>query len=246
MQAVQDQTVTMTTTYRNAGGLPVDVTAPAFEIFNADGVSVFGPVVPEWQGLGSYSAEWEATEGIGWYRAVWTGTYLGGPVSPGEEWFEVVLPGMAVTFDDVAFLRMMAGDRIPTNKTEADAFFSNHDLQLILNEGGGDINSAASIAWRAKAAHYAELIDIDESGSSRALSQKFHQAQEMADNFAERAENVLEAFRSGWRVVGRVVCLDQSNDSLVEGTPFSGYSEHVRVYPLKRFASVLSGNWTGS
>lgn len=247
MQVVQGDVAHLETTYRDGGGNAIDVDDATLEIFNDLGGSVYGPVAATWDGLGQYSADWEVSdnETPGWYRAVWSGEYLSVPVTPGEEWFEVVIPGQAVTFSEVETLRMMAGDRIKVGETEGDKFFTDHELQVILNMANGDLNVAAAICWSAKASEYAELIDMNESGSDRKLSQMFKQASLRAEFFTEAAGSVEKAAQAGWRVVGRVICLDDSQ-SVTTGSPFDDGSMYVRTYPLKRFPAIMGGRYVPS
>lgn len=48
----------------------------------------------------------------------------------------------------------------------------------------GSVKAAAVTVWRQKAASYASLVDISESGSSRSLSNLHKQALTMADTIA--------------------------------------------------------------
>lgn len=63
-------------------------------------------------------------------------------------------------------------------------------------DGSPDLAAIAAAVWDAKAASYATLNDVTESGSSRRLSQTFDQAQKMALHFrnqsvAARAEREM-------------------------------------------------------
>src|SRR4051812_5689339 len=87
-------------------------------------------------------------------------------------------------------LRLLVGDRIKPGMDESLAFFSDEELQAILDLGGGEVYWAASVAWGMKAAEYANLIDIDESGSTRKLSQKHRQALQMWNYYEEQARTL--------------------------------------------------------
>src|SRR5438309_6693440 len=67
------------------------------------------------------------------------------------------------------------------------SLFSDDQLDLLI-ERTAMLTRAAEIAWKAKAAYLQTLIDIDESGSSRKLSQMFKQAVQMAEQFKVAAD----------------------------------------------------------
>lgn len=98
-------------------------------------------------------------------------------------------------------LRLLIGERIPEGGLDTDTFFSDDDIADLLTVSGNDINVAASLGWRAKAAEFAKYIDIDESGSTRKLSQMYRQAVLQAEHFAKVAgdggEQRVQSLRSG-------------------------------------------------
>lgn len=103
---------------------------------------------------------------------------------------------MALTLED--HLRLLLGERIPPLGTDADTFFT--DAQIIeLLDTYGDLNLACSAGWSAKAAEFSKYIDIDESGSTRKLSQMYRQARLQADHFAKMAEEGGQTRADGLR-----------------------------------------------
>lgn len=97
-------------------------------------------------------------------------------------------------------LRLLLGERIPPGGTDADTFFTDPDI-IDLLDTYGDINAAAAAGWRGKAAEYAKYIDIEESGSTRKMSQMYRQAELQANYFGKLAsgsvEERLQAARGG-------------------------------------------------
>jgi hypothetical protein len=117
----------------------------------------------------------------------------------------------------------------------SDTLFSNDDIADLLVYAGNDLDVATYEGWKRKAAHLQRLIDISESGSDRNLSQRFRQAKSMLDFWGGMlaAQASETSIAMAGRVVGRVVNLRQEEDPN-PGTPFSGYSEHIRMYPTHR------------
>lgn len=65
------------------------------------------------------------------------------------------------------------------------------DLISEIVEGTG-INRASAIIWREKAASYAKMVDVNESGSSRSFSDLSKNALAMAKEFEAAAERAGE------------------------------------------------------
>jgi hypothetical protein len=99
------------------------------------------------------------------------------------------------------FVRLLTGERIPEGGSEADTFFTNAEVADLLAASLDNVQMAASLGWRAKAAEFAKYIDIDESGSTRKMSQMYRQAVLQADHFekiaGEGADTRQDALRSG-------------------------------------------------
>lgn len=84
------------------------------------------------------------------------------------------------TVAEIEELRLLIG--IPSDT----APYTDEYLSNLIDEHGMD--TAASLVWRQKAASYAGMVDMSESGSSRKLSQLRQAALEMADSFGPGAE----------------------------------------------------------
>lgn len=59
---------------------------------------------------------------------------------------------------------------------------------------------ASGSIWRIKAAKYAELVSVSEAGASRAMSDLFKHAQEMAAHYEKAGEEEQSAAAGGGRV----------------------------------------------
>lgn len=86
---------------------------------------------------------------------------------------------MALTSEQLAQLRKMI-DEI----TDADGW-TDEEMELLAAQnanadGSYNLKAAAAAGWSAKAAKYVELVQMSESGSSRALNQMFDHAVAMA------------------------------------------------------------------
>lgn len=132
-------------------------------------------------------------------------------------------------------LRLLLGEPIPEGGDEQDTFFTELQVQSLLDNNNDSMNLAAVEGWTMKMARYARLIDMDEAGAARKLSQKYRQAREMSNFFIKLTDNASAVSAATFRAKARVANLDDSDKPCVEGTPFSGYSEHIREYPTKRF-----------
>lgn len=102
-------------------------------------------------------------------------------------------------------VRRMVGDRFPPGGDEGDVFFSNEEIDDLIETAGGDLNLAAYSGWLAKMAEFAKLVDTDISGAQRKFSQMYKNAANMADHYEGLIENASAAVVG--RVVGRVVNL---------------------------------------
>lgn len=77
-------------------------------------------------------------------------------------------------------LRLILGESIPSGGVEADTMFTNLQLQDFLDQAGTlGTPKAAVLGWQAKAAEYANLVDVTEGPSSRAMSDLYKAALEM-------------------------------------------------------------------
>lgn len=71
---------------------------------------------------------------------------------------------------DADRLRSMLGEEIPAGGSETDTLFLDVKIADLLQVAGGNLGQAAVAGWQIKAAHYADLVDVTEGNSSRAMS----------------------------------------------------------------------------
>lgn len=104
---------------------------------------------------------------------------------------------MAITDEDR--LRSMLGEEIPSGGTEEDTLFTSEKVVDLLTAAGGDLNQASVAGWRLKAAHFANLVNVTEGNSSRAMSDLHTNALAMAAHYQKASDGTPEG------VGGRVV-----------------------------------------
>jgi hypothetical protein len=77
--------------------------------------------------------------------------------------------------DDYLRLRRMTGE-------VEDSVYTNTDLQDYLTRAGS-MEAAAAMIWAEKASAYADLVNINEAGSSRSNSDLFKHAKEQQSHY---------------------------------------------------------------
>lgn len=97
---------------------------------------------------------------------------------------------MAIT--DGERLRQLLGESIPAGGVDEDTLFSDDMIDDILTRYP-DIYEAAAEGWRIKAAKLADLVNTNESGTSRSMSDLHKHALEMAKYFGGQSVTVGEA-----------------------------------------------------
>lgn len=85
------------------------------------------------------------------------------------------------SLDEVARLRRL------TDVAEDDETYTSDLLGQLIDDLG--METAAGTVWREKAAKYAGLVDVTESGSSRRLSQLYDQALRVGQTFTPDPED---------------------------------------------------------
>jgi hypothetical protein len=78
-----------------------------------------------------------------------------------------------MTLEDLSVLRHYADE-------QSDSIYGDVFLQEVIDRNTGDLYAAAAEVWGMKAARFAKLVNVSESGSSRSLSQKADNARSMA------------------------------------------------------------------
>lgn len=95
-------------------------------------------------------------------------------------------------------LRELLGERIPTGGSDADTMFTDARLLDLLNTTESR-DEALAVAWKIKAAEYADLVDTSEGTSKRAMSDLHKHALQMAASYSTEIGGAL-----GRTVVHRV------------------------------------------
>jgi hypothetical protein len=130
-----------------------------------------------------------------------------------------VIPEVSETESQALLCRYYTGEVIPPTGTEADTFFTDRFIGGLVTEFKGNVLRVASRMWMMKAAEYGRLIDFDEAGTTRKMTQRYKQAKDLASDFeaaaqlydegqtgtvrvAGRAINLRHDFYSNWRVTG--------------------------------------------
>lgn len=101
------------------------------------------------------------------------------------------------TPDQIAALRLLIAEPDETTYTDAD-------LGAALDAAEGNDDAVASDIWTQKAASYATMVNVSESGSSRSLGDLHKNALAMAKQFSVTAAEVTNPTQVGTRV-GRLV-----------------------------------------
>jgi hypothetical protein len=97
------------------------------------------------------------------------------------------------TPEAIAALRLLIAE--PTEEDYDDA-----TLDAALDAVSGNADSAAASIWTQKAASYAMMVDVSESGSSRKLGDLHKNALSLAAAFGSSAETVVNPPQVGTRI----------------------------------------------
>lgn len=109
---------------------------------------------------------------------------------------------MALTDDDR--LRSMLGEEIPADGSEADTLFTDEKVSDLLTAAGGDLTLAAVAGWRIKAANYANLVNVTEGNSMRAMSDLHKNALAMVNYYAGETGGVTPSGVGNNVVIGEI------------------------------------------
>lgn len=102
-----------------------------------------------------------------------------------------IIDGVIVPEATINALRLMIGSSDLTDQQLAVVLVETRD-----DTGEFNLDRAAASIWRGKAAQYAELVNVSESGSSRSLGDLHKNALAMANMYdAKLAEIVLAGSR---------------------------------------------------
>ncbi len=89
-------------------------------------------------------------------------------------------------FTDADRLRQIVGEPVPSGGTPSDTLFSDAEVTDFITRAGGDLDLAAQYAWEAKAARYANLVNVSEGNSARDMSDLHKQALTMVKFWSEK------------------------------------------------------------
>lgn len=93
-----------------------------------------------------------------------------------------------MTMSLVDQVRMNAGETIPQGGSASDTLFSDQQILDMLELNNNLVNKTTAMVWRAKAAQFAGLVDVQEGNSSRKMSAMVIQAQSQAKYWAAQPE----------------------------------------------------------
>lgn len=216
IRTTQGAQVTLTGTFRLTSGELVDPVGPTVDIFDPAGNYVVQNHVPTREAVGEYYYVYTVPPlaPVGTWSIRWTGTINGAVVSSGEA-FEVLTAGsLDTTVAGVARIRILTGEVIPPGGTDANTRFSDVDLTDIYSRHA-TLSGAVLEVWQAKAAYFAQYIDIEESGSNRKFSQLYKNANEQVALWQKRVEDeddIVADTVAATRVVGSPVRWAQPAD----------------------------------
>lgn len=81
-------------------------------------------------------------------------------------------------------VRLNAGETIPAGGSDSDTNFTDDQIDDLLAQNNNLINRTTAAVWRAKAAIFAGLVDVQEGNSSRKMSQAYEAALAQAKYWA--------------------------------------------------------------
>lgn len=141
---------------------------------------------------------------------------------------------------DELYLRQLLADRKPA--TGGATFFSDEDITAMLARNASTRGAAAE-GWAIRAAEYAGLIDMDEAGSARKLSQRYSQALRMSNFYlalaAEEFGSSTETVRT-IAVVADILGMNELDTYLVNEYRGEQSDPTEHLYPTHRMPAVLS------
>lgn len=206
MQTVaQGGSITLHVTYQFSTGELIDPDVQTVEIVAPDGSVVVDGAVPTRDDLGRYSFTFAAgpEAAVGTWTARWSGTYGGNTMITTDE-FSVVPVGMGTTTADIVTrLRRLIGERIGIGKTQIDTRFLDQEISDTFYANNEDWDKTLAELWMAKAAYLGDFVDVNESGTSRALSQMAKAAMAQATKYEAKVQAYENAWQATYRVPGR-------------------------------------------
>lgn len=98
-------------------------------------------------------------------------------------------------------LRSLLGESIPPSGSAADTMFTEAQILDFLALGNDDLERAAYEGWRAKAANFANLVDVTEGNASRAFSDLLKHANDMVKTYSKASSGPTE----GRARIGKII-----------------------------------------
>jgi hypothetical protein len=140
-------------------------------------------------------------------------------------------------------LRLFLGERINSLDTEETTLFTDEELGFIISRAAGKFYRMLALGWAAKAGLLADLIDANEDGSIRNLSQAWEHANKQAAMFAKKADtedeveidDAMVALRAGPLGFDAFPCAEDDHTISLFSTDDAN---DIRMYPLLRFRAV--------
>ena len=85
-------------------------------------------------------------------------------------------------------VRLNAGEASPAGGSDSDTNFTDDQIDDLLTLNNNLVNRTTAAVWRAKAAIFAGLVDVQEGNSSRKMSQAYEAALAQAKYWASLPE----------------------------------------------------------
>lgn len=104
------------------------------------------------------------------------------------------------TPEQVTSLRLLLGETIPPGGTDEDTLFTDQQIGIWV-DSNPDEERAAYDGWRAKAAQFANLVNVTDGAASRELGDLLTNARQMVSMYARSTSGPTE----GRSRVGRIV-----------------------------------------
>ena len=115
-----------------------------------------------------------------------------------------------MAMSDEARLRLLLGEKIPEDGTDADTMFTDDEIKDFLEMSEDNMDRAAYEGWRAKAAQFSNLVDTTEGNYSRKFGQLLANANAMAKQYLRSSGGLTE----GRTRIGRIVRRDESDGAV--------------------------------
>lgn len=180
----------------------VDAGATTITIKNPAGLAVLDTASADNVSIGHYKYSWlvPVNSVVGFYTITWTPA-TGDSFSDS---FEVVILTPAEEKRLLDQVRIKIADRIPRGGSDVDCRYSDDEIIETYTDEG-TVNRTILAMLRSTAAEYAELIDIDESGSIRKMSQKFKAVAELISRYEAMVALELTARTASNTPVGKSI-----------------------------------------